>query len=320
MTSIGKYRHLTRAATPAGHFVILAIDHRANLRQKLDALAARPLSDGDFAAFKQEITTALAPYVSAVLTDPTYGLGPGIATRTLPGAVGLLAPLEVTDYGLHPSQRSVQFIPDWSVYQAKLAGVDGVKLLLPYHPQHERATQARDTVAQIVEDCRRYELPFYLEPIPFSLDPATPLADAAYLQICIDMCETFSALGVDVLKVPFPLPFHDDALGTGNIDTTSWPDACAAINRACTVPWALLSAGVRFDVFALQARIACAAGASGVIVGRAVWSGAISKQGRDRSQFIQQRATQRIQQLAQICADNATPWYDRVQAADATHS
>ncbi len=42
-------------------------------------------------------------------------------------------------------------------------------------------------------------------------------------------------------------------------------------NAASSAPWILLSAGVDFDEFAIQVRIACTAGASGFLAGRAVW-------------------------------------------------
>lgn len=69
MTTHGKYRHLTRCSTDNGHFLILAVDHRGNLRADLDRHAAQPLSDAEFAAFKGQIAAA-AGMASAVLTDP----------------------------------------------------------------------------------------------------------------------------------------------------------------------------------------------------------------------------------------------------------
>src|SRR5579863_2876529 len=99
MTTMGKFRRLSQCATQAGHFVILAIDHRQILLDELNRHAAHPLSDAEFAAFKQEVMESLAAGVSGMLTDPAYGLGSGIPNRIIPGNVGLLAPLEVTDYG-----------------------------------------------------------------------------------------------------------------------------------------------------------------------------------------------------------------------------
>jgi tagatose-1,6-bisphosphate aldolase len=126
MTTIGKYRHLSQCSTPAGHFVILAIDHRANLRGTLDKYAPTPVTDAQFTGFKQQVIQHLLPPASAVLTDPSYGIGPGIAEHTIGGQYGVIAPIEVTDYEADPSHREINFIPGWSVAKIKLSGGTGV--------------------------------------------------------------------------------------------------------------------------------------------------------------------------------------------------
>ena len=302
MTSIGKYRHLGRATTAEGHFVVMAIDHRTNLRQKLDQHAPQPLADEQFVRFKQQVIAALAPHSSAVLTDPAYGIGRGVATGALPGSLGLLAPVEVTDYSQHPSQRTVEFIPAWSVAKIKRMGGDGVKLLLPYHPEDSTTAEKHILVQQIVSECARHDLPFYLEPIPYSPNPGQPLPNDERLAINVQMCRTFSEMGVDVLKLPFPLDAAQSA------DVGAWRAACNQVDAACTVPWALLSAGVDFETFLRQSEIACQAGASGVIVGRAVWGEATRQTREARQHFLAETAATRMRQLAAVCAQHAMPW------------
>src|SRR5262245_8897902 len=131
----GKFRHLMQCSSPAGHFVILAIDHRGNLRNSLNEYALRSLSDEEFTAFKQQIIQGLASAATAVLTDPDHGIGPGLDSGALTGQVGILAPLEVTDYTLPPGKRSTNWIDGWSVGKIKRMGGTGVKLLLYYHPE-----------------------------------------------------------------------------------------------------------------------------------------------------------------------------------------
>jgi len=307
---MGKWRHLSHTTTADGHFVILAIDHRANLLEKLNQYAADPLSDADFMTFKQDVLRAIAPYSSAVLTDPAYGIAAGITTGTIAGQSGLLAPIEVTDYGLHPSQRALEFIPHWSVSKIKLIGGDGVKLLLPFHPDAANTPEKLQLVGRLVADCAVYDIPFFLEPIPYSLDPNSNLANDERLQICVEMCKVFSAMGVDVLKLPFPLD-HEQTQ-----DETEWLAACRAVNAACGVPWALLSAGVDFETFLRQSRVACEAGASGVIVGRALWAEAVELQRARRLEFLADVAPERMQELAKVCAQYATPWHQRVEQPD----
>src|SRR5258708_12192962 len=171
MTTTGKYRHLNHCSTDAGHFVMLAIDHRPNLLEALNKYAKAPLTDAEFVAFKQEVISALSLEISALLTDPAYGIGAGIASRAIRGPVGLLAPLEMTDYNLHPSQRAIDFIPNWSVEKIKRIGGDGVKLLLPFHPDPTNSREKRNTVERIAEQCAPHDHPFFFEPTSYSLNP-----------------------------------------------------------------------------------------------------------------------------------------------------
>src|SRR5882724_4370663 len=183
MISMGKFRHLSQCATDDGHFVILAIDHRPNLLAELNRYVARPLFDSEFADFKQEIIRRLSPESTGLLTDPAYGLSMGIPDRTIPGRIGLLAPLEVTNYNVDFSQRSVNFIPYWSVEKIKRIGGSGVKLLLYFHPEAPDANEKLAVVKQIIFDCEQYEIPFFLEPITYSLVPERYLDNVELLQI-----------------------------------------------------------------------------------------------------------------------------------------
>ncbi len=302
MNNLGKYRHLCRCATPEGHFVILAIDHRANLRASLDKHAAQPLTDAEFAAFKQQVIGALAQDASGVLADPEFGIAAAITGERIAPGQGLLAPLEVTNYNLDPRQREVEFILDWSVRDIKRVGGDGVKLLLYYHPDAANAARQREIVQRIVDQCRDEEIPFFLEPIPYPLDPAIPLANVQLLTLTVEIARTFSRMGVDVLKLQFPV----DA--SRSRDESEWRSACEQVSVACVVPWVLLSAGVDFDTFARQAQVACEAGAAGVIVGRAVWNEAVALEGAAREEFLTTTARDRVRRLRAVCAASAHDW------------
>jgi len=301
MTTLGKYRHLTQCSTAGGHFVILAIDHRDNLLESLNK--QRPTSAADFGTFKQQIMRDLLPHASAVLTDPEYGFGAGIAARTIGGAVGLLSPLEVTNYTLHPSQRETHFIEGWSIEKIKRVGGAGVKLLLYYHPAAPQAAQKHALVERIVADCTRYDIPFFLEPIAYSPDADKKLSSDELRAVVVESARIFSRMGIDVLKTEFPVDVRAEP------DETVWVAALAALNAACAVPWALLSGGVDYPSFKRQTELACQAGASGVMVGRAVWAEAVTLEGAARSTFLQTTAQQRMAELAAICAAQGQPWH-----------
>lgn len=308
MTTIGTYRHLGQCSTPDGHFTVLAIDHRRNLWESLERHTPHPLTEADFVAFKRAVIEALAPYASAVLTDPQYGYAPALLAGYLPAAVGLLMPLEVTDYSLHPSHRAFRPIPDWSVEKIKRAGGAGVKLLLYYHPEAENAAAQREVVARTVDACRARDIPLFLEPIAFSPDPTRRLSEDEHRQVVIESARLFCGMGISVLKAEFPV-----LVGT-QPDEAAWRDALAELDRACAahhVPWTLLSGGVNYATFKRQVELACEAGASGVIVGRAVWAEAVELGGEAREAFLRITASERMRQLSAICARSARSWRTR---------
>ena len=90
-----------------------------------------------------------------------------------------------------------------------------------------------------------------------------------------------------------------------------WRDACAELDAATVVPWVLLSGGVDGSTFESQARVACEAGASGVLVGRSIWAEAATLQDRERTTFLETEGRARLGRLATIVNDVGVPWESR---------
>lgn len=300
MNDFATSRHLWRCSTPEDTFAILAIDHRDNLIADMAQARGKTVRYQDVVAFKRLVIQSIAPVASAVLTDPDYGFT-AMQTRDM-AQIGLIAPLEVTNYNVHPSQRQTVFIPNWHVEKIKRTGCDGVKLLLYYHPEAENAAAQMDIVDSIISDCQRYNIPFFLEPISYSLAPDRPLTSEERAQVVIETARSFARRGVDVLKLEFPLDVAQSP------DETTWTPVLQQLAEVCIVPWVLLSGGVPFDVFLSQARAACLAGAAGVMVGRAVWGDGVGLEGDALAQFMQTTGRERMRQLTDVCARDGTAW------------
>jgi tagatose 1,6-diphosphate aldolase len=300
MATLGVYRRLTQCSGADGTFTILALDHRDTLIAELQKHRTQPVGYDDVVGFKTSVAR-LAAFATAVLIDPDYGAR-ALTCGAIPGSVGTLAPLEVTDYRPHPSQRKPRFIPDWSVTKLKHAGFAGAKLLLYYHPDADDAEEKTRLVDSIVAECDREQVPLFLEPITYSPDPSRELDNGQRRRAVIAAARHFSQRGVAILKMEFPLDVKAEP------DQQVWADALGELNDACAAPWALLSAGVSYDVFVRQARLACEAGASGVIAGRAVWADAVSLTGPERQRFIETEGNRRVNELREICRTKATPW------------
>jgi len=302
MLTVGQFRHLTQCSDPRGALVVLAIDHRDNLVAELQKHS--PAVDYQAVVdFKKSVIRHLSASASAVLTDPDYGF-PAVLDGALPGSVGLIAPLEVTDYTPHPSHRATNFIPGWDVAKLKAAGCSGAKLLLYFHPGAVNAAAQTALVDSVVEECQRQHMPLFLEPVGYSLDPAQPLSNTERRRVVVESARHFSARGIDILKVEFPLDVAREP------DETAWRDALHELDSACVVPWTLLSGGVSFETFLRQTELACEAGASGVMVGRAVWAEAAALHGAARDHFLATTGAQRMARLAAAC-ESGSPWTAR---------
>ena len=109
----------------------------------------------------------------------------------------------------------------------------------------------------------------------------------------------FGHLGADVLKLQFPEPAE-------NASPDAWAEACEEIDRLSPVPWAILSEGGDYRLFRRQLRVACRAGASGFLGGRAVWREAAT--GEDSLEG----AAARLEELNSIAVAEGVDWRRRI--------
>lgn len=286
--SAGKYRRLQRLSDEQGRFAMLAIDQRGSLRKMIAAKsgeAAGDVTDDALARVKAVVTRSVAPYATAVLTDPLHGYP--TSPDAIPPRVGLLLALEVTGYEAAGSdERLSRLIEGWSPRAISDVGADAVKLLL-WH-RHDASSQTLrhqdELVEQVGADCREVGIPFVLEIVTYPL-PGQSSGSAEYArvkpQIVIDGARHYSEarFGVDLLKLEFPAnlkyveEFQDRSFGAGTVVHTlaEIEDFCRRLDEASAVPWVILSAGVDPEEFIEDVRLTNAAGASGFLCGRAVW-------------------------------------------------
>ena len=132
------------------------------------------------------------------------------------------------------------------------------------------------TIADARRDAHGVGLPLVLEPLPRGLDP--------YGAWVIEWARAHASSGADLYKLPYP----------------GSPSACREVSALLDRPWALLSAGVSFETFLPQLEAAIGQGASGYIVGRAVWREAATLDRDARSQAIDDHVVPRLQRLADV--------------------
>lgn len=317
--SIGKLRGLQQLADSKGMMTMCAIDHRGALKRALNEKNPDAVSYQDIVDFKLDLCQAVAPFASAILLDPEYGAGQAIAAGLLPGPKGLLVSMEKTGYTGDSTARITELLPGWSVKKVKKMGASAVKLLIYFRPDiKDVASKQLDLVARLADQCLEEDIAFLVEPVSYPIEEKERINQAGTSSkkfaeikpgLVIETARQITALPIDVLKAEFPADIKFER------DEEKLLRFCRELNQASRLPWVLLSAGVDFNSFQKQVRIACKAGASGFLAGRALWQEGAQIRSRDeRMNFFQNTAAPRLEELAKIADSYGKPWYSRMGA------
>jgi tagatose-1,6-bisphosphate aldolase len=296
-----------------GVFAMTAFDHRDAFVATLSQTLGVPEASWEMvAAEKIRIAQVLAPHSSGVLLDPLYSAGPVLSSGALPGRVGFAVAREKSSYGSEAVRQTTELLEGWSVEAIKRLGGAAVKLLLYYHPDAPNAAAQEEVVRQVAVECETHEILFMLEPICYPLDPGQKKTDPAFAaqrpELVLESARRLAPLGLDILKAEFPTEARHET------DEVKMAAYCRQLSEIAEgVPWVLLSAGVDFPTFQRQAEIACEAGASGVVVGRAVWKEALeTTDAAERDHFLTTIAVSRMRVLNDTVSYRATAWFERV--------
>ncbi|MEI6186312.1 MAG: tagatose 1,6-diphosphate aldolase, partial [Dehalococcoidia bacterium] len=267
--TIGKIRGLQQIATPSGHLVMCAMDHRSGLVSMMEGIHHGAPDYAEIVQMKLDICSVLGTHSSGILLDPEYGASQCIASGVLRGQTGLLVSIEATGYQKDPTGRLTVLLKDWSVEKIKRMGASAVKMLVYFRPDITKlAAKQLEVIAGVAGDCIKYDIPLLVEPKTYRVEGET-LDSAAFArslpQMVIETARQITALPIDVLKAEFPadLKYEQDADRLAGY--------CRQLDQASAVPWVILSAGVDYDTFKQEVTIACQAGASGFLGGRAIW-------------------------------------------------
>jgi tagatose 1,6-diphosphate aldolase len=271
-----------------------AIDHRDALHAALARKGLPEMSAEEISRFKVRIARALAPAATVVLLDVEYGAAQAIAAGALPGSVALAVPLEAQGYGEIATVHHTTFLADWSPARAARLGASACKLLLAYRVDVPEQVVAQDeVVSQALRGCRAAGVALIVEPIVYDAGPRDNFAE-----LVVAGARRLAALGPDLLKLQHP--------GSA--------DACAALDEACgrSVPWVLLGGGADAETLEQQIAEACAAGASGFIVGRTLWDAALVEDEQESERALLETSRPLLDRLAVVARRHARAWRERV--------
>lgn len=293
---------LDAIADEAGNFAIVAMDQRNTLR-RMFASHGIEASDDDMRKAKIDVAGALTQDATAILLDPQLGVAAVQNAGALASGCGLLIAAEPTDRGDYNGEPRPYLIPEQNAAWVKEMGGQAVKFLVMMNPQRPMKAGEPDLTAEtvelvqsIVDDCRAVGIPSVIENLIYAPPGADAMSPDQRAEAIITSAELLNSTKPDLLKLEYP----------GSVE------ACRRLSSVLTVPWAVLSAGVDFDVFSDVIRISCdEGGASGFIAGRSVWKEAIGlPAGPERDSFMNDIARPRLVALRESIAGRARPWTD----------
>jgi len=308
--SVGKLRGLQQLANDKGIMTMCALDHRGSLKRMLGGGHPEKVSYQTMVEFKLDLCRILASYASAILLDPIYGAGQAIAAGILPKSTGLLVSLEESGYSGDAEGRITNLLPDWNAKKIKRMGASAAKLLLYYRPDVSVAPKQLDTVKKLVEDCLTQDIPLVVEPLSYPVKEDKQGFARIKPQLVVETAKQITASPIDILKAEFPADLEYEK------DKNKLQDLCCELNQASRVPWVILSAGVSYDLFYQQVEIACQAGASGFLAGRALWQEATQASRDERLNFLKSTVVKRLERLTELANAYGTPWYTKLGASE----
>jgi tagatose 1,6-diphosphate aldolase len=309
--SIGKLRGLQQIANEKGILTVCAIDHRGSLRRALNEKNPEAVSYRDMVQFKLDLCRVVAPLASAVLLDPIYGAAQAIEASALSGRTGLLVSVEKTGYSGESTARITELLPAWGVKKVKRMGASAVKLLIYFRADiKEIASKQLDLVNRLADDCIKEDIPLLVESVsyPTSGEKANPEEFSKKKpELVLEAARQLTALPIDILKSEFPADISYEK------DERRLQAYCQQLTEISRLPWVLLSAGVSYEKFKKEVEIACKAGASGFMAGRALWQEAAQANSREeRLVFFENQTVARLKELADIADTWAVAWYAKM--------
>ncbi|MDR2974446.1 MAG: aldolase [Propionibacteriaceae bacterium] len=270
----------------SGGFAMLAVDQREAMRLMFQAATKAPVADSVLTDFKVTAASILSPYASAVLVDRQFSYD---AVREA-GAVAAGAGLILAGDDFHPGNGipvdSVTIDQGVDPVAAKAQGVAALKLLVLWRSD-EPAEDRLAMVADFNKRCHDAGLLSIIEPV---VRPPRRGATFDHEAAIIAAAQELGATGADLYKGEMPYG--------GDADDATLLAACQRLNDCLDTTWVILSSGVQADLFGNAVRIACRAGASGFLAGRAVWASVVGA--RNTATMLADVAVPRLRRLGDI--------------------
>ncbi|MCL1632674.1 tagatose-bisphosphate aldolase [Sporolactobacillus sp. CPB3-1] len=325
--SKGKFEFLEQLSDKNGVIAALAIDQRGSLKKMIGAAKGSDATVEELSDFKTLVSKELTPYASAILLDPEFGIPAGKARAA---SSGLLTSYEKTGYDATEPGRIPDLLPNWSVKRIKENGGTAVKLLVYFDPDEpdEINDVKKAFVERVGSECEAEQIPLFLEIVTYD-EKISDKAEYAKVKPhkVIESVKVFTEprYGVDVLKLEVPVDMSR-VEGVGENEPVYSAEEAKKyfleVEKTSPIPYIWLSAGVSAELFQKTLVFAKEAGSkyNGVLCGRATWRGGVEAYGKGGEagavEWLRTEGKKNIEDLNEILAENATPWYDKFGGKD----
>ena len=302
----GKLRGLQRISNSNGTLTMVATDQNASMISMSKKASGKDPTYSEIADAKVMLSRALAPHCSGLLVDGYYGYWSTVAANAVPAGTGLLIRVEMSGAKKNAAGAPCGEVePGWGVAKIKRCGADAVKLLAQFEPdEFDSAEKNFEFTRQIYDACIKNDILFLLEPIHFAYNGEKDDSPSKLQRKANTVIESARILSryCDVYKSEFP--------GTIGVETDAQlKDNLKKLNDVCTKPWVLLSAGVDYPQYKKQVEMAMAAGASGILGGRAFWKEFFTfTSPAERQKFAETECVRRVTEIDAI-VKSGTPWF-----------
>jgi tagatose-1,6-bisphosphate aldolase len=293
-------KSLSNISGDNGIFSIIAMDQRNTLRRMFVA-AGLEGTDAELRESKVAVARALTPFASGILFDPTFGVPAVMEAGALAPNCGLLVAAEPAERGVFNGEPRTHRDPALNAQWVLDQGGDAEKFFVqlrvdrpaPKAGEPDLVADVLQVARDVVADARAQGVPAVVENLIYPI-PGEELSTREREDAIIEAARALNDIdGIDLLKLEYP----------GSIEGTR------RLASALTKPWAVLSAGVAFEMFTDVLAVAFdEGGASGFIAGRSVWKESIGLYGAERDAFLADVARPRLDRLVDFASTRATPW------------
>ncbi len=289
---------LDALARDTGTFLMVAMDQRESLRTMLAEHHPPPIEDAQLVRFKLAAARELGPLASGFLIDRRLGFDQIVEERLLPQSCGLVLAADALVQEVGAPVEHTYLDPEIDAEAAAAAGAVALKLLVIWRPDGQ-AERRLDLSYRFVETARAHGLVSVLEGVVRPL----PGREAGFDResAILSAARELASVGPDLYKAEVPL--H------GRGARAELERHCAELDSVLDCPWVVLSSGVDPGDFPAAVEAASRAGASGMLAGRAIWSGAV--RAADPASPLREQAAPRLRELGAIVDRHGRPWREK---------